>query len=180
MIHDGKFLNHYCLHVLMQCEKELKNLDKIKHMKIAELDTKHRNEHTDYCYDKKPFISFGEAKQTLVSVYEIPPLKSAYPYHYHHKNEETFYIISGKGLLKTPDGDKEVQAGDLLFFPANSSGAHKLTNTSTTEKLSYIDFDVVHEVDVSVYPDSGKIGIWGKGINKLYKEDSDVDYYEGE
>ena len=156
------------------------NMDKIKHMKIETLDSKHKHEHADYEYDKKSFISFGEARQTLVSVYEIPPLKSAYPYHYHHKNEETYYIISGKGLLKTPEGDSVVEVGDLLFFPANSSGAHKLTNMSTTEKLVYIDFDVVHEVDVTVYPDSNKIGIWGKGINKVFKEDSAVDYYDGE
>ena len=44
----------------------------------------------------------------------------------------------------------------------------------------YIDFDVVHDVDVAVYPDSDKIGIWGMGINKLYPQEADVDYYEGE
>lgn len=155
-------------------------MDKIKHMKLEALDTRHKNEHEDYEYEKKSFISFGEAKQTLVSVYEIPPLKSAYPYHYHHKNEETYYIISGKGLLKTPEGVKVVETGELIFFPANSAGAHKLTNTSMTEKLIYIDFDVVHDVDVTVYPDTNKIGIWGKGINKVFKEESAIDYYEGE
>lgn len=40
-------------------------------------------------------------------------------------------------------------------------GAHKLTNTSKTENLVYIDFDVIHDLDVTVYPDSNKIGIWG-------------------
>ena len=45
------------------------------------------------------FVPFGAANNSVVSVYEIPPLKSAYPYHYHHKNEETLYIISGKGVL---------------------------------------------------------------------------------
>ena len=29
-------------------------------------------------------------------------------------------------------------------------------------------------------PDSDKIGIWGMGINKIYPEDADVDYYHGE
>lgn len=116
----------------------------------------------------------------MVSIYEIPPMKSAYPYHYHHKNEETFYIISGEGMLKTPQGEKKVSAGELLFFPATSEGAHKLTNTSETEKLIYIDFDVVHDLDVAVYPDSNKIGIWGKGVNKVYTLENDTDYYDGE
>lgn len=44
----------------------------------------------------------------------------------------------------------------------------------------YIDFDVCHEIDVAVYPDSGKIGIWGKEVNRVYDLDADVDYYKGE
>ena len=71
-------------------------------------------------------------------------------------------------------------AGDLLFFPADESGAHKLTNCSETEKLVYLDFDVIHDLDAAVYPDSGKIGVWGKGINRVYRMDENVDYYEGE
>ena len=44
----------------------------------------------------------------------------------------------------------------------------------------YLDFDVVHDLDVTVYPDSGKIGIWGKDTNKIYRMNDDVPYYEGE
>ena len=99
---------------------------------------------------------------------------------YHHKNEETYYIISGEGMLKTPEGERKVKTGDLLFFPANADGVHKLTNTSQTEMLVYIDFDTNNDVDVAVYPDSHKIGVWGKGVNKVYNEDDYVDYYEGE
>ena len=117
---------------------------------------------------------------TLVRVYELPPGKSAYPYHYHLKNEETFFILRGEGLLRTPEGERTVKAGDLLFFPAGETGAHKLTNTSDTEMLVYIDFDIVHDLDVAVYPDSGKLGIWGKDTNRIYRLDDDVDYYEGE
>ena len=34
--------------------------------------------------------------------------------------------------------------------------------------------------DQALYPDSGKIGVWGKQVNKVYHLDDDVDYYEGE
>ena len=47
-------------------------------------------------------------------------------------------------------------------------------------KLVYLDVDVVHDLDVAVYPDSGKIGIWGKDVNRIYHVDDDVDYYDGE
>lgn len=155
-------------------------MSEIKHSRIEEIPASHKCEHDNYEYYRRKFVPFGAAKNTLVSVYEIPPLKSAYPYHYHHKNEETFYIISGEGILKTPDGERRVAAGELLFFPAGPEGAHKLTNRSQTENLVYIDFDVVHDIDITEYPDSGKIGVWGMGINKLYPQSGNVDYYDGE
>ena len=155
-------------------------MSEIKHGKIEELPVSHRCEHEGYEYFRRKFISFGGAKNTLVSVYEIPPGKAAYPYHFHYKNEETFYILSGEGILRTPAGGRRVAAGELLFFPVGPEGAHILTNCSKTEMLSYIDFDVVHDIDIAVYPDSDKIGIWGKGINKIYPRSADVDYYEGE
>ncbi len=151
-----------------------------KHRNVAELPTKHKNKHEGYEHIRRDFIRWGEAEKTGVSIYEIPPKQSAYPYHYHHKNEEVFYIISGEGLLKTPEGERTVKAGDLLFFPANEKGAHKLTNASDTENLIYLDVDVVHDLDVAVYPDSGKIGVWGKNVNRIYRVEDDVDYYAGE
>ncbi len=155
-------------------------MSKIKHVNIKELPAKHHTGSDGYEYVKKSFVPRGHAESSLVCVYEIPPGKSAYPYHYHHKDEETFFILSGHGVLMTPEGEEPVSPGDFLFFPANSDGAHKLTNTSSTENLVYIDFDVIHDIDVCVYPDSGKIGVWGKGVNRVYPMDSDVDYYEGE
>ena len=59
----------------------------------------------------------------------------------------------------------EKSAGEFLFFPANASGAHKLTNTGG-EELIYIDFDTQNAIDACVYPDSKKIDVWGKGINQ--------------
>ena len=155
-------------------------MKKIKQENIDNIPKSHRCEHQSYEYYRRKFIPFGEAKNSVVSVYEIPPKKAAYPYHYHQKNEETFYIISGEGVLRTPDGDRRVSAGEFLFFPTGPEGAHKLTNASECENLVYIDFDAVHDVDITVYPDSDKIGVWGMGVNKIYSNDTNVDYYEGE
>jgi len=155
-------------------------MNNIKHSKIEALPRSHKCKHEGYEYVRRKFVPFGGAEHTLVSVYEIPPGKAAYPYHYHYKNEETFYIISGTGILKTPEGERSVGAGELLFFPAGPEGAHKLTNSSESEALVYLDFDVVHELDIAMYPDSGKIGVWGMGINKIFPQSAHVDYYEGE
>lgn len=83
-------------------------------------------------------------------------------------------------MLRTTEGERKVKAGDFLFFSVGPDGAHKITNISSTEPLVYIDFDVVHEIDIALYPDSGKIGIWGKEINRIFLEKDDVAYYTGE
>ena len=151
----------------------------MKHQHIDDLPRKHKAGAEGYEFDRRDFLEVHEAR-SLVRVYEVPPGKSAYPYHYHLKNEETFFILKGQGLLRTEEGERTVRAGDLLFFPAGENGAHKLTNTSETEPLVYLDFDIVNDLDVTIYPDSGKIGIWGKDTNRVYRLNDDVPYYEGE
>lgn len=155
-------------------------MDEILHLKPLEVSSKHKNKHEGYEYYKHNLVPKGRAEQCAISLYEIPPGKSAYPYHYHTKNEEAFYIISGNGILKTPSGNKEVSSGDFLFFPANQNGAHKLTNTSETETLTYLDFDTRNDIDVAFYPESGKIGIWGKNINQVFRVNQQLNYYDGE
>lgn len=149
----------------------------ILHMRMEDMRVSH-NAHGDYEYTKRTFVGRG-AGEALVCVYEVPPGKSAYPYHCHLKDEETFHILSGTGTLRTPEGERPVSAGDFLHFPAGPVGAHKLTNTGSVP-LVYIDFDVIHDLDVCLYPDSGKLAVWGKGVNRVYPADANVDYYEGE
>ena len=155
-------------------------MSKIIHTKAVDVAYKHKDEHEGYEYYRRELVPRGFARQCTVSIYEIPPGKAAYPYHYHTQNEESFYIISGRGILKTPSGEKTVTAGDFLFFPADEEGAHKLTNASDKESLVYLDYDTSNDIDVAFYPDSEKIGIWGKNINQLYKINDQVEYYKDE
>ncbi len=147
---------------------------------VSGLTGKYQNVHEGYEYIKKTVLSGENGNQCKVSIYEVPPGKAAYPYHYHFQSEETFYIISGKGILRTPDGDMLVSAGDILTFPPCEAGAHKLTNSSDTEMLIYIDFDTYHSPEVSFMPDSNKSIIYGKGLRKVIKNGTEVDYYDGE
>ncbi len=155
-------------------------MEKVKKININDIKPEHKCEHEKYEYYRKNFVSRQEGTSCSISIYEIPPLKAAYPYHYHEKNEECFYIISGSGTLRTPLGEEEVKKGDIMFFPANENAAHKLTNNSKEETLVYIDFGASFDVDIAVYPDSNKVGVWGKGVRKVYKLEEDVEYYKGE
>lgn len=155
-------------------------MNEVIHVKAMDVEAEHRNDHPDYEFLRRPLIPRGAAKDCTVALYEIPPRKSNFPYHHHAKNEESFYILSGRGLLRTPQGEREVSAGDFLFFPAHENGAHKLTNLSDSEPLVYLDFDTANELEACTYPDSGKVGIYGRGIRQLFRTSTQVDYYDGE
>ncbi len=140
----------------------------------------YKAEHPGYEYTKRIIVGKADSEHFDVSVYEVPPGKSAVPYHHHARNEEVFLILSGTALLKSPEGERVVAAGDFLYFPNNENGAHKLTNTSETERLVYADFDIRHDPEVAYYPDSDKVGVMDKGVFTLFPRAEKVGYYEGE
>ena len=76
-------------------------------------------------------------------MYEVPPGKRAWPYHYHLANEEAVYVL---------------EAGDRVALKKGEAGAHGVINTSEVP-LRYLYFPTMAEPDVLVYPDSRKIGI---------------------
>lgn len=146
----------------------------------ADVIPEYENEHQPYEYYKHIVAGAAAGNQCTVNFYELPPGKSSFPYHYHTANEEIFYLISGTGLLRTPDGEKTVQAGDVIIFPTGEKGAHKLTNLSETETLVYLDVDTNRFPEIVYYPDSNKIGVKASGEMKNIYMDTDVGYYAGE
>ena len=116
-----------------------------------------------------------------VYFYTIPPGKTNYPYHYHTANEEVFYIMSGQGTLKTPEGEKIVSEGDVIVMPANENGAHQLTNTSDSP-LVYLEVKTSVIPEICVQPNSEKAVLIAppKFFGKAFKIDSDVNYLDGE
>ena len=145
----------------------------------AEITPKHEA-HEGYEY-RKYLVLPKEGNQCTVAIMEIPPLKAAYPYHFHVGITEVFYIISGEGLLKTPEGERSVSPGDTIVFPPGAPGSHKITNASASEPLRYIDFDTTSAADAVFYPDSEKVGLILDGkLSHVFRESSAVGYYEGE
>lgn len=151
----------------------------IKIKSIAELPAKHKNTHPPYEFYKRNITARGET-QLLAAVYELPPNKSAYPFHYHEQNDELFYILSGTGTLCTPDDELAVSAGDAIVCPRGSEGAHKLTNASDSVPLCYLDVDTHNSPDIVHYPDSGKTGVSDKGKMTITKNGLETGYYDGE
>jgi len=156
--------------------------------KLDNITPKHHNEHKDFEYykyevtdsrEKYEVISPKEGNQTVVAFYTLPPGKSNYPFHYHTTNEEVFYIISGSGILETFDKNYPISAGDVVVCPVGKGGAHKITNSSETENLVYLDVDTNNTPDIAYYPHSNKFGIRAAGgIRNNYNLDNKLGYYD--
>src|SRR5829696_22534 len=123
------------------------------------------------------------------SLYEVPAGRRAWPYHYHLANEEAIYVLEGSGTLRIGGEEIRVSRGDYVALPARTQAAHQIVNDSGAV-LRYLCFSTMVEPDVMVYPDSGKVGIFGgaapggpkekRTFSKFLREEAEVGYYEGE
>ena len=112
--------------------------------------------------------------------YVVPPGQANCPYHY-ESDEEWLLVLEGRLTVRHPEGEEELEAGDLVCFPAGPAGAHKLTNNGD-EPVRMLIVSTANLPAVAVYPDSDKIGVWtpGRTDNIMVRRESGVDYYARE
>ena len=115
------------------------------------------------------------------SVYELPPGQALCPYHYEYGDEEWLLVLAGTPTLRRPSGEQRLRPLDVVCFLSGPEGAHKLSNDSD-ETVRFFMFSTVNHPAATVYPDSGKIGIWtgNKDDSMLVRKADAVSYYEGE
>lgn len=138
---------------------------------------------------RKQLSSAANGEKLGCSIYEVPPGRRAWPYHYHLANEEAIYVLQGSGKLRIGGQEVVISQGDYVALPAGEAGAHQILNTSDLP-LRYLCLSTMVEPDVMVYPDSGKVGIFAgaapggpkekRTFSKLLRSDAEVGYYEGE
>ncbi|WP_134670640.1 cupin domain-containing protein [Halorussus marinus] len=133
----------------------------------------------------------GEAAggdQLGCSLYELPAGKRSWPYHYHTRNEEALYVLAGDGRLRLDDESLALAAGDYVALPADERGAHRVVNDGD-EPLRYLAVSTMDDPEVTVYPDSEKLGVFvgsppggsdDRRLHGYYPTDADVDYWAGE
>jgi uncharacterized cupin superfamily protein len=119
-----------------------------------------------------------------LSLWELPPGEAAYPFHYHLTEEEIVIVTVGRPSLRTADGWRELEQGEVVVFKRGEEGAHQLVNR-TAESVRFLAASTNGEPDIVLYPDSGKVGAAerrpaGGGLRKYFRLDDEVDYYEGE
>jgi uncharacterized cupin superfamily protein len=129
-------------------------------------------------------VRFGPAvgaERISGSVYELPSGESTFPYHYEYGSEEWLLVLQGNPTLRHPDGEDELEPGDLVCFRNGPEGAHKLTNHGE-QPARLIILSTFQRPAVAVFPDSDKIGVWpgDDADHVLVERASDVPYWHGE
>ena len=121
------------------------------------------------------------AAMTGASVYELPPGQSICPYHYEYGEEEWLLVLDGRPTLRHPEGTDQLDPWDAVCFPAGPEGAHAVAN-GTDETVRVLMFSTRNQPAASVYPDSGKIGIWtgNSDDDVMVEKSSGVGYWHGE
>ncbi|MDA5194661.1 cupin domain-containing protein [Govanella unica] len=123
-----------------------------------------------------------------LSLYRLAPGKRAFPAHYHTANDEAILILDGSGSLRWGDNSIPLAQGDYIHLAAASGIAHQVINDSDSP-LNYLCFSTMIEPEITIYPESDKIGITagcapGGDPNHMthaaFLKNNPVDYWDGE
>ena len=117
---------------------------------------------------------------------EVPPGKSGCPFHVHHAEDEMFVILEGDGEYRFGEDRYAVGAGDVLGAPVGGPEyAHQLFNTGTSS-LKYLSISSKAEIEICEYPDTNKIGFYGKRagggtrFRHITRDGMSLDYDDGD
>ena len=103
-----------------------------------------------------PLGAHGGGTQIAVNLVELPPAKQSCPFHYHVREEEHVFVVSGRCAVRIGEGREEAGPGDYVCFPANTGVAHAVLNPFE-EPCRMLVIGTVNQPDeVCVYPDSQK------------------------
>ena len=128
-------------------------------------------------HDKRLSPPTGRTPGRLgVVLCRVPPGKSGCPFHTHQREDEVFFVLSGRGVLRYGDDVREVGAGDCITCPAGTGIAHPLANPFDTD-LRYLTIGMNDPDEVCTYPDSGQIMVRSLGRNGFLHE---ADYFVGQ
>ena len=95
-------------------------------------------------------------------------------------------VLRGTPTLRSPEGERELQEGEVVHFPPGPEGAHQLLNRPDAV-ARYVTAAALPTPEIIEYPDSGKIASMartettgGGPLFTLNRLADGVDYFDGE
>lgn len=111
-----------------------------------------------------------------INMMRVQPGHSVCPFHTHQREDEAFFVISGRGVLRYGDDVHALRAGDCVSCPAGTGTAHQIANPFD-EELVYLAIGNHDPQEVCTYPDSGKVMVRGLGLTGRVEN---APYFDGE
>jgi uncharacterized cupin superfamily protein len=77
-------------------------------------------------------------------------------YHAHHGSEELLIVLRGSPTLRTPEGERRLEEGEVVHFSTGPEGAHGIRN-DTDKPVRYVVAGIRQSPEVVEYPDLKKV-----------------------
>jgi uncharacterized cupin superfamily protein len=113
--------------------------------------------------DQAPFVGRAArvaaqagAERLGATLYEIDPGSCGSPFHIHHGNEELIVVLQGRPTLRTLDGERKLEPGEVVACPVGPRGAHQVRN-DTGEPVRVLVVSTMVFPEVAEQPDSDKV-----------------------
>jgi uncharacterized cupin superfamily protein len=144
-----------------------------------------RTERGEAAFRRKQLGEAAGGEDLGCSLYELPEGRRSWPYHYHTENEEALFVLEGSGTLRLNGERVPLEAGNYVALPADERGAHRVVNDSSGS-LRYLVVSTMDDPEVTVYPDSEKLGVFvgsapdgrdPRSVHGYYRLDDAVDYW---
>ena len=119
------------------------------------------------------------ASRVGMSVYELPQGQAICPYHFEWTDEEWLIVLAGRPTLRSPEGERTLEAGDTVCFPVGPDGAHFVRNNEA-EPARVAILSTKNDVGIAEYPDSDKVGVWANDTHYMLRRSDHLDYWDGE
>lgn len=142
-----------------------------------------------YRAERKRLAREAGARRLGYSLYRVASGERPWAYHFHHVNEEAFFVFEGRGALRVEEGEREIGPGDVISCPAGPGGAHALEAIGE-DPLVYLALSTMEEPDVLEYPDSGNLAVMvgsapggdpdARSVDLYFRTRDAVPAYEGE
>lgn len=182
----GKYL--VCLEDICKYDYVINTGKLFMKINIDEMEWQESNQENFHHFRKSLGTKAG-GKMLGASLYKLLPGKKAFPFHFHHANEEAIFVISGNGTLRINTQEILIKPNDYIALPRGSEHAHQMINTSNIP-LEYLCISTMIEPEVMEYPDSNKLGVMTcsapggekkpQSFKAFYRKDDDVSYYDNE
>lgn len=106
----------------------------------------------------------------------LPPGHTTCPFHWHAREDEVFFVLSGRGVLRYGDDLREIGPRDCISCPAGTKTAHQIANPFD-EEMVYLAIGPHDPHEVCGYPDNGKLLVRAAGAIGFLEK---ADYMAGE